>query len=71
MGSASCSAHLDFGQLEGFVPHIVPRTLVSVPQSVPECLWDATKYWSEWQDLNLRPLVPNGVALSMTGKAVA
>ena len=33
-----------------FVPHIVPRDDFSCEES-----------WSEWQDLNLRPLVPNEV----------
>ena len=33
---------------DGFVPHIVPRNGFYCEES-----------WSEWQDLNLRPPVPN------------
>jgi hypothetical protein len=31
----------------------------------------STKYWSEWQDLNLRPLVPNGVTARIELQAAA
>jgi hypothetical protein len=31
----------------------------TVPQSVPVSVLIPAKCWSEWQDLNLRPLVPN------------
>jgi hypothetical protein len=31
---------------------------VSVPQSVPGHFCNSAKYWSEWQDLNLRPPRP-------------
>ena len=33
----------------------------TVPQSVPVNVLISAKCWSEWQDLNLRPLVPNEV----------
>jgi len=32
---------------------------VSVPEVVPDGTGNLAKYWSEWQDLNLDPLVPN------------
>ncbi|MFY9771715.1 MAG: hypothetical protein WAK04_15985, partial [Xanthobacteraceae bacterium] len=31
---------------------------VSVPEVVPDATDDLAKYWSEWQDLNLRPPRP-------------
>jgi hypothetical protein len=34
----------------------------TVPQSVPVSLLISAKCWSEWQDLNCGPLVPNEVA---------
>ena len=40
----------------------VNQPIETVPQSVPVNLLISVKYWSEWQDLNLRPLVPNEVA---------
>jgi hypothetical protein len=30
----------------------------TVPQSVPVSILISAKYWSEWQDLNLRPPRP-------------
>jgi hypothetical protein len=38
------------GEAMGFVPHIWPRK---------RC--EGSETWSEWQDLNLRPLIPNEV----------
>jgi hypothetical protein len=31
---------------------------VSVPEVVPDWMENLAKYWSEWQDLNLRPPRP-------------
>jgi hypothetical protein len=49
---------------------------VSVPQSVPRRDWKSANYWSEWQDLNLRPPrpeqgVPPGKRLGMNLDLVA
>jgi hypothetical protein len=42
------------------------KTLVarSVGETVGQLSWESAKYWSEWQDLNLRPPRPDRVVLS-------
>jgi hypothetical protein len=41
----------------------------TVPQSVPVSILNSAKYWSEWQDLNLRPPRPERGAL-LCGQSV-
>src|ERR1700732_612229 len=44
---------------QGSIGVKVNQPIETVPQSVPVNLLISVKYWSEWQELNLRPLVPN------------
>jgi hypothetical protein len=43
---------------------------LSVPISVPDRLSNTAKCWSEWQDLNLRPLVPTRRYQARSGRQV-
>jgi hypothetical protein len=57
MGEAQCnhSANIDHRLTKK------PLAAISVGETVAPLYWGSAKYWSEWQDLNLRPLVPNEV----------
>src|SRR5262245_12933822 len=53
-----------FGPIAQAYPDcLIASELESVPQSVPINVEISAKYWSEWQDLNLRPSRPERGAL--------
>jgi hypothetical protein len=66
MGEAQCnhSANIDH--------RLTKKTLaaISVGETVGPLSWGSAKYWSGWQDLNLRPPRPERGGRGITGGAV-